>query len=159
MRMKRFCLLQLVTAATTFHLSPLHGHATSAHCAAARVQPLLSSPNNPGEADDRNPLDDISGVFKGGIEDAVKKVTGNEEYQFGDFTKSTVKGLTGKEAGDYQCRPNLELAACGVKPRPSPDRVSTRARVRSATSRRKPSWTSRARKPASTSLATSRTAS
>ena len=124
--MKWSVLLQLAATATSFRLPPPHGHAARAR--RVRGHPVLSSPEG---KEGRNPLDEMGGVFKGGIEDAVKKVTGNEEYQFGDFTKSTVEGtkggiedavkkVTGNE--EYQCTAggsNLERAACGVKPRPS----------------------------------------
>ncbi len=105
--MKWSVLLQLAATATSFRLPPPHGHAARAR--RVRGHPVLSSPE---EKEGRNPLDEMGGVFKGGIEDAVKKVTGNEEYQFGDFTKSTVEGtkggiedavkkVTGNE--EYQC--------------------------------------------------------
>ena len=113
-KMKWSVLLLQAAVATSFRLPPPHGHA--AHARHARGHPVLSSPE---EKEGINPLDKMGGVFKGGIEDAVKKVTGNEEYQFGDFTKSTVEGtkvgiedavkkVTGNE--EYQCN-------CRLKPR------------------------------------------
>ena len=81
--------------------------------------------------------------------------TGNEEYQFGDFTRSAVEGtkvgvedavkkVTGNE--EYQCNTdsNLKLAARGVKPQPSPrhpcgphsERPALGAREQLVTSRR-----------------------
>ena len=81
--------------------------------------------------------------------------TGNEEYQFGDFTRSAVEGtkvgvedavkkVTGNE--EYQCNidSNLKLAAHGVKPQPSPghpcgplsERSALGAREQLVTSRR-----------------------
>ena len=148
-------LLQLAATATGYHLPQLVH--TSCHLHAARARrghPVLSSPE---EKQGRSPLDGVGGAFKGGIEDAVKRVTGelpavtltravchlhdvttltsvpyvtrtgNKEYQFGDFTKSAVEGtkvgvedavkkVTGNE--EYQCNTgsNLKLAARGVKP-------------------------------------------
>ena len=114
-KMKWSVLLLQAAVATSFRLPPPHGHA--AHARRARGHPVLSSPE---EKEGINPLDKMGGVFKGGIEDAVKKVTGNEEYQFGDFTKSTVEGtkvgiedavkkVTGNE--EYQCNYRLEPRA------------------------------------------------
>ena len=134
--MRCFVLLQLAATATTYHLSPPHGHGRVSRAVGGQL--VLLSPEDPEavSGDERNPLDDISGAFKGGIEDAVKKVTGNDEYQFGDFTKSTVKGLTGKEAGDYQCKDarartsNWQHTAARARARVSvPERASLRPRA------------------------------
>ena len=72
---------QLAATATGYHLPQLVH--TSCHLHAARARrghPVLSSPE---EKQGRSPLDEIlvqtGGAFKGGIEDAVKRVTG--DYQ------------------------------------------------------------------------------
>lgn len=117
-------LLQLAATATGYHRPQL----VSCHLHAARARrghPVLE------EKQGRSPLDEMGGAFKGGFEDAVKRVTGNKEYQFGDFTRSAVEGtkvgvedavkkVTGNE--EYQCNSgsNLKLAAREVKPQPSP---------------------------------------
>ena len=70
-------LLQLAATATGYHLPQLVH--TSCHLHAARARrghPVLSSPE---EKQGRSPLDKMGGAFKGGIEDAVKRVTG--DYQ------------------------------------------------------------------------------
>ena len=70
-------LLQLAATATGYHLPQLVH--TSCHLHAARARrghPVLSSPE---EKQGRSPLDEMGGAFKGGIEDAVKRVTG--DYQ------------------------------------------------------------------------------
>ena len=36
------------------------------------------------------------------IEDAVRTATGNEDYEFGDWTRGAIKDLSGKDADDYQ---------------------------------------------------------
>ena len=67
-------LLQLAATATGYHLPQLVH--TSCHLHAARARrghPVLSSPE---EKQGRSPLDEMGGAFKGGIEDAVKRVTG-----------------------------------------------------------------------------------
>lgn len=68
-------LLQLAATATGYHLPQLVH--TSCHLHAARARrghPVLSSPE---EKQGRSPLDEMGGAFKGGIEDAVKRVTGD----------------------------------------------------------------------------------
>ena len=39
---------------------------------------------------------EAAGAAKSGIEQAMRKATGNEEYQFGDLTKNLAKGFLGK---------------------------------------------------------------
>jgi len=39
---------------------------------------------------------EAAGAAKGGIEQVMRKATGNEEYQFGDVTKKLAKGFLGK---------------------------------------------------------------
>ena len=68
-------LLQLAATVTGYHLPQLVH--TSCHLHAARVRrghPELSLPE---EKQGRSPLDEMGGAFKGGIEDAVKRVTGD----------------------------------------------------------------------------------
>ena len=39
---------------------------------------------------------EAAGAAKSGIEEAIRKTTGNEDYKFGDLTKNLAKGFLGK---------------------------------------------------------------
>ena len=95
-------LLLLFSATTALRLAPLHHRPARLH----RHPPVaLISLDGFGN---------ITQAGKAGIEEAVRKATGNQEYQFGDITKTTlqttrdgieetVKKVTGNE--EYQACP------------------------------------------------------
>lgn len=100
--MLTFLLLLLFSATTALRLAPLHHRPARLH----RHPPVaLISLDGFGN---------ITQAGKAGIEEAVRKATGNQEYQFGDITKTTlqttrdgieetVKKVTGNE--EYQACP------------------------------------------------------
>ena len=73
--------------------------------AQTRYSPVMS-------AGQSNPLDGLRNATIMGVEGAVKAVTGDDAYKFGDLYKKVVKDLSGKDVDDCKCmriKPNVNV--------------------------------------------------